>query len=144
KLDQSGLLDNTVVVFYGDHEGVHKFYQDEVDQVKPSQDWWLNNHAEVPLIIYQKGLKGEEITTIGGEIDILPTVSYLMGIDDDAVAGTAMGRNLLKTNKNYAILGNGQPTGRIYSAEESQNLTKGIEFADKIIQSNFFKDLESK
>jgi phosphoglycerol transferase MdoB-like AlkP superfamily enzyme len=55
ELDKSGVLDNTVVVLYGDHDSVHKYFNDEVHKIKPSEDWWLENDTKVPLIIYEKG-----------------------------------------------------------------------------------------
>lgn len=137
-LDVAGLLDNTVVVIYGDHSGVHKFYADEVTNIKPAEDWWLDNHHHVPLIIYQKNLAGEEIKIKGGQIDILPTVAYLMGIEESEYAATAMGRNLLNTRKDFAVLIDGQYIGGAASDQEKAGAIQGLEVADKIIRSSYF------
>lgn len=136
KLDKAGILDNTVVVLYGDHEGMHKFYPSEVNLAKPVQDWWNDNGGEVPFVIYSKGYKGEVKETIGGEIDILPTVSYLMGVPEKQYSDTAMGRNLFKTNRNYAAINRWKYVG---DKEYKNFALKGIDIADKIISSNYFK-----
>lgn len=140
KLQKSGVLNNTVIALYGDHCGIHKFYQQEVDQIQPSQSWWLDNHHHIPLIIYQKNLKGKTVSTIGGEIDLMPTISYLMGIDESKYADTTMGRNLLKTNKNFAVLADGKYVGTAASSKEKNNSIQGLDIANKIIESNYFKN----
>jgi lipoteichoic acid synthase len=140
KLQKSGVLNNTAIALYGDHCGIHKFYQQEVNQIQPSQSWWLDNHHHIPLIIYQKNLKGKTVSTIGGEIDLMPTISYLMGIDESKYADTTMGRNLLKTNKNFAVLADGKYVGTAASSKEKNSSIQGLEIANKIIESNYFKN----
>lgn len=139
KLDSDGILDNSVVVIYGDHCGVHKYYQDELADIQPSESWWMENYRRIPLIIYQKNLQGEQINVKGGQIDTFPTVAYLMGIDEKDYINTAMGRNLLKTKKDFAVLTDKKFIGESTSDEDKQNELKGIDIADKIVRSNYFK-----
>jgi lipoteichoic acid synthase len=143
-LKKDGILNNTVVVIYGDHEGVHKYFPDKVQEIKPAEDWWLDNQKQTPLIIYQDKLQGEEIKTTGGEIDILPTISYLMGVDEKEYSETAMGRNLLKTNKSFAVLQGGEYVGDKSNAKQVEHDIKGLDIADMIIRSNYFKGLAGK
>ncbi|SMC51943.1 LTA synthase family protein [Sporomusa malonica] len=137
-LDESKLLDNTVVIIYGDHTGVHKLYPHQINSIIPAEDWWLDNHRQIPLIIFQKGLVGQEIKIRGGHIDILPTVAYLMGVDEEAYGHTAMGRNLLNTGKDFAVLADGQFVGYAASEQEKEQAVQGWELADKIISSSYF------
>lgn len=137
-LDQHKLLDNTVVVIYGDHTGVHKFYSQETNAITPTEDWWQDNYHKVPLIIYQKNLSGQEISTAGGHVDILPTVAYLMGIEEQHYGNTAMGRNLLNTTKDFAVLADGQYIGTAASEQDRSFAVDGWEIADKIICSSYF------
>lgn len=139
-LDKSGVLDNSVVVIYGDHTGVHKYYDDEVKQVRPQESWWLDDSKRIPLIIYHKGMKGQEIKTTGGQIDTLPTVGSLLGINENSYKNTAFGRNLLNTKKNFAILANRQFVGTPSSPQDEENQIKGIDLADLIVQKNYFKE----
>ena len=139
-LDKSGVLDNSVVVIYGDHTGVHKYYNDEVKQVQPQEGWWLDDSKRIPLIIYHKGMKAQEIKTTGGQIDTMPTVASLMGIDENSYKFTAFGRNLLNTNKDFAVLANQQYVGKPSTKQEEESQIKGIDLADLIIRKNYFKE----
>jgi len=139
-LDKNGILDNTVVVIYGDHTGVHKYYNDEVKQVQPQENWWLDDSKRIPLIIYHKGLKGREIAITGGQIDTMPTVAYVMGIEEERYKNTVFGRNLLNTNKDFTVMDNKQYVGEATSNDDLQNQIKGIDLADMIIRKNYFKE----
>lgn len=138
KLQEEGLLENTVVVLYGDHEGVHKFYNQELSNISPSEDWWFNNNYKVPFIIYNKNIPGEEIKTAGGQIDIMPTISYLMGINQKEYSQTAIGRNLLNTKRNFAVLSNRETIGTFDNQEMKKWALDGIDISDLIITSNYF------
>ncbi len=70
----------------------------------------------------------------------MPTILYMLGIDKSKYENTVMGRNLLNTNKNYAILTNGTIKGTDLSAEDEQQLKNSLELSDKMIRSNSFKD----
>ncbi len=138
ELDKKGILDNTMIVIYGDHEGVHKYYNDQLQSINEDQSWW-NNNSKIPFIIYNKNIKGKEITTAGGEVDILPTTAYLLGIDKSKYENTSMGRNLLNTEKSYAILNDGTIIGKEnLSQEDIDHISKSFDIADLIIQANYF------
>lgn len=137
QLNKDGVLDNTLVVIYGDHTGIHKYFQNEVNNLKPSESWWLDDHMEVPLIIWHKNMKPQEISINGGQVDLLPTLAYLMGIEPSKIADTAMGRNLLNTKKDFSVLTDRSYIGQDYSNEKSE--VDGLDIADKIIRSNYFK-----
>lgn len=140
QLKKSNLLDNSVIVIYGDHQGVHRFYDTELKAITPKEDWWQENHHETPFIIYNPSMEGETIHTNGGQIDILPTISYLMGVDESEYVNSAMGRNLFKTNKDFAVLSDGTYVGKAKSDADKQHDIKGLEIADLIIRSNYFAD----
>lgn len=136
-LDKKGLLDNTLVVLYGDHTSIHKFYNDEVNKIPEKEPWWQNENKEIPLLIYYKGLKGETIDTIGGQIDLMPTLCYLLGAEKSKYENTVMGKNLLNTKYSYALLANGSVVGNLDN-KKNQAVKNSIGIADKIIRSNYF------
>jgi phosphoglycerol transferase MdoB-like AlkP superfamily enzyme len=136
-LDKEGLLDNTVVVIYGDHGGIHKYYNDELATIQPQEDWWMNYDKKVPLIVYSKGIEPKVVETTGGQVDILPTVSYLMGINEAEYSHTSLGRNLLTTNKDYVVLADGTFVGK--SSDMQEHVSKGIDISDLLVQGNYFK-----
>lgn len=139
-LEEKGILENTTIVIYGDHTGVHKYYDDEVQAMEDPESWWLDNSKRLPLIIYHKGLTGREIKTTGGQVDLLPTLAYLMGIPEEKYSNTAFGRNLLNTQKDFAILSSGEYVGEPVSKAEQNNEIQGIALADLILRSNYFKE----
>ncbi|HBW35786.1 LTA synthase family protein [Desulfosporosinus sp. BICA1-9] len=139
-LDQSRVLDNTVVVIYGDHTGVHKYYNDEVKEVEPQESWCHDNSKRIPLIIYHKGMKEREIMITGGQIDTMPTIAYLMGVNEDRYKYTVFGRNLLNTNKNFVVLSNRQYIGEAENTTEFENQITGLDIADLVIRKNYFKE----
>ena len=136
ELDSKGLLDNSVIVFYGDHEGVHKFFGDEVRTTRNIDDNWLNNDYKIPLIIYSKGMKPQTISVTGGQADLLPTLGYLFGVNPKDYTYSSMGRNLLNTNEDFAVLANRSFLGKASSEEEKNSLLQGIDISDTIIKAN--------
>jgi membrane-anchored protein YejM (alkaline phosphatase superfamily) len=115
-----------------------KDYNDQIKAIQPAQDWWLNNDLRVPLIIYSKGQQPETIHTIGGQVDLMPTVANLFGFDEKEYSSTVFGRNLLNTNKNFVLLANGEIRGDVNEKDKAE-IQRGLEYADMAIRSNYFK-----
>ncbi|MGE4272739.1 MAG: LTA synthase family protein [Desulfitobacterium sp.] len=139
KLEKSQLLDNTVVVIYGDHTGVHKYYNDEIQQLKPREQWWLDDSKRIPFIIYSKSIEGQVFEINGGQIDLMPTLSYLFDLDQ-SYQRTAIGRNLLNTKKDFAILANREFIGTASNKSDKEFLLRGIDISDLIIRSNYYSN----
>ncbi|SFB47909.1 sulfatase-like hydrolase/transferase, partial [Clostridium frigidicarnis] len=139
-LKEKNQLDNTVLVIYGDHTGVHKFYQDKVNEIKNMEEKFREKDLRVPFIIYNPELSGEKKDVIGGQIDMMPTVAYLMGIERDRLKDSAMGRILVNTERNSTILNNGEIMGKTKSKEEENHIKNVFSVADKIIEGNYFKN----
>lgn len=139
ELEKNNLLENTVVMIYGDHTGVHKFYEDEIQDAPLEGDWWKENDMKIPLIIYNQEIKAETISTAGGQVDFLPTISYLLGIERKSFENSSMGRVLVNTNRNYTILNSGEIIGTPSNKEELKNLENSFKIADYIIKGNYFK-----
>ncbi|KRK64494.1 phosphoglycerol transferase [Companilactobacillus tucceti DSM 20183] len=85
-LKDSGLYDNSMIVLYGDHYGISN---DKNPDLAPllgynADDWNDFNNSQlqrVPFMIHMKGLKGGINHTYGGEIDVLPTIMHLAGVN---------------------------------------------------------------
>lgn len=118
KMEAAGLLENTVIVVTGDHTGIHKYYEYSLEEWYDEYPWAeANGYYTVPLIVSCDSL-GQTIESdvLAGQIDVMPTLAYLMGIPEEEYMDDVMGRNLLKTERSYAIFRD----GTIYS----ENLTK--------------------
>lgn len=138
ELKKEGILDDTVVVLYGDHTGIHKYYNSELQDIKPQENWWMENNKEVPFIIYNKDIKHKEFTVNGGQIDTMPTIAYMMGIDKDKFEDTAMGRILVNTKRDFAVLADKTYIGDNSNKNQVEHSILGIEISDMIIRSNYF------
>lgn len=138
-LQKDGILKNSVVVIYGDHTGVHKYFQDEIPKTPGVQNWMIDDELKIPLIVYDgsEKMKGEEKTITGGQIDLMPTVLYLMGVNKDYYKDSVMGRNLLDTNKNYDLLNNGKIIGNP-TQEDSKHLSNAFNISDKVIEGQYY------
>ena len=138
-LEKEGLLDNSLIVIIGDHTGVHKYYNSSINKLSQKEDWYLDNgHPTVPMIIYDKNIKeGKTFDTIGGQIDIMPTMLYLLGVDKSAYENTALGRNLLNTNRNFAVLTDESIVGENLSDDDKEKIKSSLELSDKMIRANF-------
>lgn len=136
-LKKNGLYDNTIIVIYGDHGGVHKYYMDDVNETNCiGGDWWKKNKHQVPLLICGKGIPNETKEVNGGHIDIMPTVSYLLGYD---TSKWTMGRNLLNTKKDVSVIKGGIVVGNP-TKEEKVMYGKAYKIADYIIKNKYYEN----
>lgn len=86
-LKKSGLYDNSIIVLYGDHYGIsnsrNKYLADLVGKSK--DDWNDYDDAQmqrVPVMYHIPGQdNGKIMETYGGQIDVLPTLLHLLGVD---------------------------------------------------------------
>lgn len=140
ELEKNNKLDNTVIMIYGDHCGVHKFYEDKIQNTPLNGDWWKDNHKKIPFIIYSKGLQPEVISKAGGQSDFLPTMSYLLGMDRSKFENSSMGRVLVNTERDAAILNSGDIMGTPKDEKELNHLKDTFKIADYIIEKNYFKN----
>ncbi len=82
-LKASGLYDNTVVVLYGDHYGISENHNEAMANVigKEITAFESVQLQRVPIFIHVPGVKGSIVESYGGQVDVMPTVLHLLGID---------------------------------------------------------------
>ncbi|RFU63831.1 LTA synthase family protein [Peribacillus glennii] len=82
-LKASGLYDNSVIIMYGDHYGISENHNKAMSQVLGKEVGKFENTQlqRVPLLIHVPGVKGGEMHQYGGQIDLMPTMLHLLGID---------------------------------------------------------------
>ncbi|AGX45311.1 LTA synthase family protein [Clostridium saccharobutylicum] len=143
KLKEYNLLDNTVVVIYGDHTGVHKYYNDSIQKLDFEGNWWKEYDHKIPLIMYTPNMKPDIIESSGGQVDLLPTISYLLGVDDSQYKNTSMGRVLVNTNRNSTVIKGNIIKGDVQNSNEQKHLLNAYPIGEKIIKNNFFNNMKS-
>ncbi|MHC5249469.1 LTA synthase family protein [Enterococcus sp. LJL90] len=86
-LKASGLYDNSIIILYGDHYGIsNSRNQDLAELVGETSSSWNNfDNAQmqrVPYMIHIPGETGGYVNhTYSGQVDALPTLMHLLGID---------------------------------------------------------------
>ena len=163
-MDKEGLLDDTVIVIYGDHDAriskkqynILYNYDPYLDEVKQEGDEGYNEYNEykyeldrkVPFIIWTKDKKyKKKIGEVAGMIDAAPTLSNMFGV---GVNKYQLGHDLfgLKKNDNVVVFTDGSyvnskiyydgQSGEIYSISGDSSNKKDIVnyslYADEIIK----------
>ena len=117
EMDKEGLLENTVLVIYGDHDSrLGKKQYNYLFNYDPITDTVLNETDEkyvefndydyelirkVPLIIWTKDKKiVKEINTPMGMIDVLPTLGNMLGV----YSNYSLGKDIMSTPKEDGIV----------------------------------------
>ncbi|EAC9512995.1 LTA synthase family protein, partial [Listeria monocytogenes] len=86
-LKESGLYENSVIVLYGDHYGISNSRNRNLAELlgKTSSTWTNFDNASlqrVPYMIHIPGQSNGGINhTYGGQVDALPTLLHLLGVD---------------------------------------------------------------
>ena len=118
KLDNLGILDNTVIVIYGDHDAkikpyeYEKYFNNKYDENIEVDFYKYEDISKVPLIIWTKDgkVKGE-VSKVMGMIDVRPTISNMFGIDCEH----CLGNDIFSVDENIVVFPNGNwVTDKIY------------------------------
>lgn len=131
-LDKEGLLDNAIVVIYGDHdakvkESEYEYYYNynpftetvltsEDEGYIPVDDFYYNLNRKVPFIIWSKdgGYEPCEITEPMGMYDVQPTLGNMMGFHNKYAVGHDI-FSIGEDEENVVIFPNGNfATSKIY------------------------------
>lgn len=106
-LKKSGLYDNSVIVLYGDHFGISQTRNPNLAPLvgKTSETWSNYDNAmmqRVPYMVVIPGMdKGKIIDTYGGQVDMLPTLEHLLGIDSKNYL--QVGQDMLSTQHQQIV-----------------------------------------
>jgi lipoteichoic acid synthase len=82
-LKESGLYDNSIIIMYGDHYGISENHNKAMEQVigKEITPFESTGLQRVPLFIRVPGEEGGVNHEYSGQVDLLPTLLHLLGID---------------------------------------------------------------
>lgn len=171
-LKDVGLYNNSLIMMYGDHYGIsgnHEKASAKLLGQKTFNDFDNLQFQRVPLIFHMPGLKGGVNHTYGGEIDVLPTLMNLLGVDSEGTI--QFGSDLLSTeNRQIVAQRNGDfvtpkyskvstayydtATGKKISkptkkqkeelAEISNSVTSELSLSDRVITGNLLRFYEPK
>jgi lipoteichoic acid synthase len=85
RLKETGLYDNSIIVFYGDHYGISENHNRAMAQFLGKAEitpYDYMNLQRTPLFIHVPGqTQGQTISAPAGEMDVKPTILHLLGQD---------------------------------------------------------------
>ena len=107
ELDSEGLLDNTIIVLYGDHDArlpradynklynynmeTHQFLSEDDPNYKEYDSFQYEIGRRVPFIIWSKDMEGtklnQEVTNVMGMYDVMPTLGNMLGFNNKYALG---------------------------------------------------------
>ena len=103
KLDEAGELEDTVIALVGDH---YPYYL-SLDEVNEIASYEKDNVVEINrsnFILWNSEMETVEVEKIGSQIDVLPTIYNLFGVEYDS--RLIIGKDILSTEPGLAIFGN--------------------------------------
>ena len=129
-LDENNLFEDTIIVLYGDHDcklkqsEFKKLYESEYYQnvlIDPNNtvgsidDFTYEINREVPFIIWSKDIKdtkyNKEVKEVMGMIDIMPTLSNMLGVKPKY----ALGNDMFSIDENVVVFPDGNwLTNKLY------------------------------
>ncbi|MCA0987718.1 LTA synthase family protein [Guptibacillus algicola] len=162
-LKAEGLYEDSIFVLYGDHYGLSETYNDAIGEylgkeIGPVEHVQLQ---KVPLIIHVPGEEGKVFNTVGGQIDLKPTILELLGVNEQKSLN--FGRSLLAPDrKNLVILRDGsfvteeyvytkntcynkettEKTNRNKCARHFDHVQDELDFSDRVIYGDLLRFME--
>ena len=103
KLDEAGKLEDTVIALVGDH---YPYYL-SLDEVNDIATYEKDSVVEINrsnFILWNSEMDTVEIDKVGSQIDVLPTIYNLFGVEYDS--RLIIGKDILSTEPGLAIFGN--------------------------------------
>ena len=120
ELKNNGLYDKSLIVILGDHSGVNGSLVTKEDEELLANfnghPYTMKDRFTVPLMFTGGGLfDGIEMKQLGGQVDIMPTILALLGIDHKS---PMMGHNLFQYEKNLLGMRYYLPGGSYIQSEQ--------------------------
>lgn len=106
-LKATGLYDNSIIILYGDHYGISNARNPHLAPLigKNAETWTPYDNAmlqRVPFMVHIPGMdKGFVSSTFGGEVDVLPTLLHLLGIEHSPYI--QLGQDLLSPDNQQIV-----------------------------------------
>ena len=103
KLEEAGILEDTVIALVGDH---YPYYL-SLDEVNEIASYEKDGTVEINrsnFILWNSAMDTIEIDKVGSQIDVLPTIYNLFGVQYDS--RLIIGKDILSTEPGLAIFGN--------------------------------------
>ena len=135
-LEENDLLDNTIVVLYGDHDAklkkseLNKLYESEYyedvlinkdDKIETLDEFTYELNRKVPFIIWSKDIintkYNQTISQVTGMVDMMPTLANMLGVTPKY----ALGHDMFSTENNIVVFPSGNwLTDKLYYSNANE------------------------
>ena len=134
KLDDLGVLEDTVIVIYGDHDAKFTIKQYEEYLGKDIDFYEYEQLTKVPLIIWTKDQQVQgEITKIMGAYDVMPTLANMF----DFEYKYALGHDIFSVDENIVVFPNGNwVTDKVYYNNQLSDYKVYNEVSEEYLKEN--------
>ena len=162
-LEDRGILDDTVIVLYGDHYpyGISKEHLNEVLEYDTEEDM---NAEQVPFVIYNSTVEAKKFDQYTFYLNILPTLANLFDLDydpryylgtdlfsNDAESLTVFADGSWKNEIGYYNAKKNKIkyyTDKTYTTEElnkiNNEISTKVNISSTVIKGNYFEHLKGK
>ncbi|SDW95918.1 LTA synthase family protein [Paenibacillus sp. CF384] len=130
-LKQRGIWDDSVILFYGDHQGLSLYSLDRDEKSLVAgmigHEYGYTDMFRIPLILHAPGVTTPSVREqTGGQIDILPTAANLLGVSlKDQIY---FGQDLLNQSSNMLPMRHFLPSGSVITDDDM--FLPGIDYMD--------------
>ena len=141
-LEEKGLLDNSIVVLYGDHDArlskkdyarlynynfeTNEFIDEDDENYKDYESYQYELGRKVPFIIWSKDMESKginkEITNVMGMYDVMPTLGNMLGFTNKY----ALGHDIFEIGENNIVVfpnGNWLTNKMYYNSQKAEYLS---------------------
>jgi membrane-anchored protein YejM (alkaline phosphatase superfamily) len=128
KLDESGALENTLVIITGDHG----------EEFMENGHWghnsaYTNAQTQVPLVIFAPQVKPQVVSSLTSHLDIAPTVLNLLGTTTPADT-YSLGHNLFGDKSRNDTLVSGWNTSALFTHDYKLSLSmQAFDFGEALV-----------
>lgn len=157
KLEEKGILDDTVIVLSGDHYP----YTLSLDAINEKSTYKRDLTFEVNnsnLIIYNTGLENIHIDKLASSIDVIPTILNMFGVDYDS--RLLLGKDIMSEHDSIVIFSDhswitekgrfnaktrafvpndGEDADDEYVAKMNQEVQNRVNVGTHIVESNYYQ-----
>lgn len=115
KLESEGLMDNSIIVLYGDHNAIPREYIDQLykfENISNATDLQWYQLQKVPMLIHfpKDQYKGVN-HSYAGQMDVYPTIANMFNLDNKYM----LGKDLMNTSEQWVVFRNGSFTdGKVF------------------------------
>ena len=138
KLEDDGILDDTVIVISPDHYP----YGLSNDEIKNYVDWMKNPNFDLyknNLIIYNSKVSSTHVSKYTSSLDLLPTILNLFGVEYDS--RLLIGKDIFSSSDDLVIFNN---KSWITNKGRYDYLKKKFEpFNDEIVSNDYINEINS-